>query len=209
MEHFAIIDSVTGKVVQTGLCQEGMALRQRCRDGQIAIRTDTALDSRNHYFNAKGGLVVAPDSPAAWAVFDVAAQEWIDPRDAAQRAAGLRAAKADAIDGINAWAGVQRQRYITTGAGQEMIYLAKQDEAVRWIADPAPDPSTYPMISPEVGVTAQDEWQLAQLWSNMSALWLVAGAAIEGQRLRAIAAIDQAPDPAAVQRAVATFRLSL
>ena len=37
MEHFAILDTTTGQIVQTGMCQEGMVKEQRCQEGQIAI----------------------------------------------------------------------------------------------------------------------------------------------------------------------------
>lgn len=96
MEHFAIIDTATGRVVQTGTCQEGMAVNQWCHDGQVAIQTDLPLESRDNYFNSNGDLIVAPPQPAPWAVFDVEAEEWLDPRDDASRAEAYRAALAEA-----------------------------------------------------------------------------------------------------------------
>ncbi len=95
----------------------------------------------------------------------------------------LAAARAAAVAEINAWAAQERLAYITVIPGQEMIYMAKEAEARAWLADPAPDMMAYPLLSAEVGITAPDVYQLAQLWVNLAALWRDAAARIEGERL--------------------------
>ena len=109
--------------------------------------------------------------------------------------------KARAVARINDAASSLRQHYITVIPGQEMIYLAKEAEAVRYLGDPAPDMAEYPMLSAEVGITAPTAYELAQLWANMSALWRQVAAQIETARLTAIYAIEAAPDAAAIQTA--------
>lgn len=73
-----------------------------------------------------------------------------------------------------------------------MLYLRKEAEAKAWVADPDPQLASYPLIAAEVGFTAADGAQIAQVWLNMAALWAQAAASIETARLGAIATIDAA-----------------
>ena len=98
----------------------------------------------------------------------------------------LAVAREAAVAEINAWAAQERLAYITVMPGQEMIYMAKEAEARAWLADPAPEMAAYPLLAAEVGITAPDAYQLAQLWVNLAALWRVAAARIEGERLSRI-----------------------
>lgn len=109
--------------------------------------------------------------------------------------------KARAVARINDAASSLRQHYITVIPGQEMIYLAKEAEAVRYLAEAPETLTEYPMLSAEVGITAPTAYELAQLWANMSALWRQVAAAIEHIRLSAIYAVETAPDAAAIQTA--------
>jgi len=94
----------------------------------------------------------------------------------------LAVAREAAVAEINAWAAQERLAYITVMPGQEMIYMAKEAEARAYLVD-----STIgPMLAAEVGITAPDAYQLAQLWVNLAALWRVAAARIEGERLSRI-----------------------
>ncbi len=81
---------------------------------------------------------------------------------------------------------------VTPLPGQDMIYLAKQAEARAWIADPVPNPTDYPLLCAEVGITAPDAHSLAQLWLNMAALMISEGARLEALRLSVGNAIDAA-----------------
>ena len=98
----------------------------------------------------------------------------------------LAVAREAAVAEINAWAAQERLAYITVMPGQEMIYMAKEAEARAWLADPAPEMAAYPLLAAEVGITAPDAYQLAQLWVNLATLWRVAAARIEGERLSRI-----------------------
>lgn len=117
----------------------------------------------------------------------------------------LERVKARAVARVNDAASSLRGQYITVIPGQEMIYLAKEAEAVRYLAE-TPEPVTldgYPMLAAEVGITAPTAYELAQLWANMSALWRGIAAQIETARLGAIYQIETAPDAAAVDAIVA------
>ena len=148
----------------------------------------------------QGEVHPLPPKPGASAVFDPAAGAWV--RDAAALAADLETAKAAAIAQVNAWAGRERARHITIAPAQEMIYLAKEVEAARWLADPSPDVADYPLIGAEVGITAPDAGQIAQVWANMAALWRIVAAQIEAARLGTIAQIEAAEDEAALSQIV-------
>ena len=130
-----------------------------------------------------------------------------DPaRIAARAAADLVAAKAAAITAINAAAGLARQKFITTSPGQDMIYIAKEREALAFLAAPTADLAAYPLLAAEVGVTAPTPWELAQIWANVAVYWRGLAAQIEGARMRAIARIEVAADPRSVAAERASFR---
>lgn len=149
----------------------------------------------------QGAVHPLPPKPGDSATFDPAAGVWV--RDAAALAADLAAAKSAAIAQVNAWAGRERARHITIAPGQDMIYLAKEAEALRYLADPDPSPADYPLICAEVGVTAPDAYQIAQIWAQMAALWRQIAAQIETLRLWTIKAIAEAGDEDGVSAALA------
>lgn len=111
---------------------------------------------------------------------------------AARQASDLAGLKAEAIALINAKAGRTRQQFITTSPGQDMIYIAKEREALAFLAAPVDDLTAYPLLAAEVGVTAPTAWQLAQLWANVAVYWRGIAAQIEGARMRAIAQLKDA-----------------
>jgi len=99
----------------------------------------------------------------------------------------------------------ERMRWITGGAGQAMTYQAKAAEAERFLADPSPVPSSYPLLSAEIGITAEDLAGVAAVVRAEHTAWLTAGAAIEAARLgtkRAIAAASNEADARAAREAV-------
>jgi len=95
-------------------------------------------------------------------------------------------------DVVDARAETERLKYITPGSGQAMTYQQKADEARRFVAAEAPVAADYPMLSGEVGVTADDIAGVAAVVKAAHEGWQVIGAAIEGVRLRAKKAINQA-----------------
>lgn len=120
-------------------------------------------------------------------------------------AATLAAAKTVARAEITARISAARSAMITTLPGQQMIYLAKEAEARAFLTDPAPDLAAYPLLSAEIGITAPDALQLAQIWLNMGDLWRSTAAGLEALRLGAAAAVEAAGTLEEVGNAMAVF----
>lgn len=137
------------------------------------------------FYVADGAVAAFPEKPFDHATFDFDAGEWIDARPIEQ-------VKIAARIKLSRWVEAQRRLYITKLPGQEMIYLAKEEEAFRFLSDPEPDMSAYPFISSEVGITAQTAWQVAQLWAHMASIWRGAAAILEQARLGTAAQIEAA-----------------
>lgn len=112
---------------------------------------------------------------------------------------------AAAIASVNGTCGDLRCRLITSIPGQDMIYMAKETEAARYIADPAPDPADYPLIASEEGITAPTIYEVAQIILNKAAGFRTAGAAIERVRLGYIAQLEVLTDPKLIPSVLATF----
>lgn len=110
----------------------------------------------------------------------------------AKAEADLLAAKVAAKARVTEWAGAERAKYITILPGQEMIYLAKEAEAVRFLDDPDPDLAGYPFLAGEIGITGDTAHQIAQIWLHMSGIWRAIAAQIEATRLGMAAEIDAA-----------------
>lgn len=111
--------------------------------------------------------------------------------------------RAEAVRRVDKAAEAERQRWITGGSGQAMVYLAKAAEARRYLATvpPPADLADYPLLSAEVGITAATALDLAQTWLALDAGWTTVAARIEGARLAAKAAIAAASTPAAIAAA--------
>jgi hypothetical protein len=88
----------------------------------------------------------------------------------------------------------QRLKYVTPGSAKAMVYSQKHDEARRFAADPDPAPESYPLLSAEVGITAEDLAGVAQVVIATANTWLKIAAAIEHKEKQARLAIAQAPD---------------
>ncbi len=118
--------------------------------------------------------------------------------------ARLAAEKRAAVAQVNGMADQVRRMFITPIIGQEMVYLEKEAEARRYLAeDPEPeDLGAYPFISAEVGVSAVTAQQVAQLYLNLGAQWRVVGSMLENVRLGSIATIEAATTLAQISTAV-------
>ncbi|MDP9809343.1 hypothetical protein J2W42_002191 [Rhizobium tibeticum] len=99
----------------------------------------------------------------------------------------------------------ERLKYITGGAGQAMTYQQKSDEAKRYFAaleaGGTPEPSDFPLLSVEVGITAQTLGDVAAVVNNAFLQWQVIGGAIEAARLGTKAAIEAATTVATAEAA--------
>lgn len=114
---------------------------------------------------------------------------------AAMQAEKLARAKAAGQARLIETMAAARLAFVTPLPGQDMVYLAKEAEARSWVAADAPSLADYLLLSAEVGITAPDADQLAQLWLNMATLWRAAAAQLEALRLSTQAAIEAAVSP--------------
>jgi hypothetical protein len=105
--------------------------------------------------------------------------------------------KTNAMRAIDTAAERERLRYITPGAGQAMVYKAKQEEALSFTASGV----VGPLMLAEIGITAPDATALANLWLTMQNQWLQAAAQIEAKRLTAKAAVQNATSLAQIEAA--------
>ncbi|HEV7369105.1 hypothetical protein [Arenibaculum sp.] len=90
--------------------------------------------------------------------------------------------------------------------GKDGVYQLKLEEAAAWrVAGEPADPSPYPHLAAEVGLTAATVGELAALWEALAAAWAAASAAIEAVEQRALKAIRDAvaaDDRAAIDAAL-------
>lgn len=117
----------------------------------------------------------------------------------------LEDAKRLARDKILSLTATIRKQFITEAPGQEMIYLAKQEEAKAWLSDPTPALANYPLISAEIGVTGQDGYQISQIWLYMAATWIQVAAVIEGARIQHMNMVDAALTSSQAEGAALAF----
>lgn len=121
--------------------------------------------------------------------------------------ADLAPLKAAAQARADATMAATRGLYVTDLPAQQMIYQAKEAEAVAYLAlEPEPtDLTGFPFLANEVGITAATAAELAQLWVAMSDQWRSIAGALESIRLTHKAAITAAATEAEVAAADAAF----
>lgn len=103
---------------------------------------------------------------------------------------------------IDAAAEDERLKYITPGNGQAMTYQQKVAEAQAYKAASNPKAEDYPILSSEVGITAETLSGVADTVLAAFAQWQQIGAAIEAVRLGAKRDIDAAADEPAARAVV-------
>jgi hypothetical protein len=144
---------------------------------------------------------------------------WLSVERRIVRGAGSALVKAAAVARARAAArtrfydavGRARLAFVTDIPGQQNIYAAKETEARSYLAA-TPAPATlvaYPLIAAEVGITAPDAYQLAQVWANMAALWKQVAAATERLRMEMSAALDAATSEAEIDAATSAYEAAL
>lgn len=119
--------------------------------------------------------------------------------------ASLSAIKSSLKGQIDSLAENERLKYITPGAGQAMTYQQKVDEARAFKNASSPNAADYPVLSSEVGITAETLSEVADVVLAAFAQWQQIGAAIEAVRLGAKRDIDAAADEAAARVIVDTI----
>lgn len=119
-------------------------------------------------------------------------------RSEVSKARELNGCKDKAKETVNKRMDQIRSRYITPIAGQDMIYMSKETEALAYVAA-TPEPSTvtgwetqYPFIAGEVGSTGSSAYEVAQVFLNLAAQWRGIGAQLEKARIETIQAISLA-----------------
>lgn len=130
--------------------------------------------------------------------------EWQTGIDAArqQPAATLEQVKSTLKAGVDVAAEAERLKYITPGNGQAMTYQQKVAEAQAFKAASNPKAADYPILSSEVGITAETLDDVADVVLRAFAQWQQIGAMIESVRLGAKRDIDTATDEAAARAIV-------
>ena len=113
----------------------------------------------------------------------------------------IQTALLGSIDPVMTAAEGERLKYITPGAGQSMTYQQKMEEVRALAQDVDPDAANYPLLSAEIGITAPSLAEVATVVLAAFHLWQQVGAAIEGTRLGAKAAIDAAETVEAAEAA--------
>lgn len=117
-------------------------------------------------------------------------------------AVGMAGVRTELKARIDAAAEAERLKYITPGAGQAMTYQQKVDEARAFKIASSPKAADYPVLSSEVGITAETLSEVADVVLASFSLWQQIGAAIEAVRLGAKRDIDAAADEAAARAIV-------
>ena len=117
----------------------------------------------------------------------------------------LTSAQEQALTRIDAAAETERAKYITSGAGQAMVYQQKQAEAHAYTANPS---GTYPHLQAEIGITGRTLEEVAQTVLAMEAGWTRVSATIEAARLSAKAAIRACTTVEAVDQVLDSLRWS-
>ena len=111
----------------------------------------------------------------------------------------------------------ERLKYITDGVGQSMTYTEKFNQAVDYSkkyaahqADPknvtAPVENEYPLLRASIGIDGSSMIEVAETVTYAFALWEKIGAAIEGIRLKAKAAIGDAKTAEEAQAVFASIK---
>lgn len=203
MAYFIVVDAGTGKILRTGSAPLA-AIEQQAQIGEFAIEAPDYIRSASHYWTATG-FKEFPAQPSPYHTFDFASEEWSDFRSEAQIASDLLAAKDRAMGAVNRSIAQIRTRYVTNMPAQDMIYLRKEQEARSWVSSASPDLSDYPMIASEIGITGADADQVAQVWLNMSSIWVTVAASLEQIRLGTSEDIYNATSDAGIDATVSAF----
>ncbi len=141
-----------------------------------------------------------PASPEVESGWHYENGKYVEP--SAPTAVPLVAIKTNLKQRIDTRAENERLKYITPGEGQAMTYQQKVDEARAFKAASNPKAADYPVLSSEVGITAETLSEVADIVLAAFALWQQIGAAIEAVRLGAKRDIDAAADEAAARAIV-------
>lgn len=191
-------DGIDGLSIPESLVEVPNA-RLRVRDGGIV---DVA-DVTTWYVDAAGQKHIVPG--AGRATMQCAWDAKLVFEAGAWRGVSLDDVKAEHKALIDAAAEKERLKYITAGSGQSMVYQEKGAEADRYALDPAPVAANYPILSASVGADGATLADVAATVTATRRQWIALAAAIEGARLAAKVAIDEAETPEASAAVLAAY----
>ena len=115
--------------------------------------------------------------------------------------------KATARGDINSVVELARRKHITPIAGQELMYIRREDEAKHFLAE-NPEPTDlrgYPFIRAKSKSAKMSAYEAAQIFLNMAAEWDGFSATIEEVREAAVDAIEDAATKAIVDLITSDF----
>lgn len=173
------------------------------RDSRIFIDALGAQHEHLVFDWYKGGreeyLKLFPDAPMPSAFPSVVASTTAGgyisrkPDDLASAEAEiLPHAKADAKRSVDVSAGKWRSMIVSPGESMDSVYIRKGNQAQAWLAatDPDIDAPEFCYIKAEIGVTGQTADEVAQVVMGMAVAYDQFVAAIEAERLKIKAAVD-------------------
>lgn len=136
-------------------------------------------------------------------------------RSETSKALELNGCKDNAKDAVYKRMDQIRSQFITPIAGQDMIYMAKEAEALAYVAATT-EPNTvagweqdYPFIAGEVGSTGSSPYEVAQVYLNLAAQWRYIGSQLEKVRIETIQAIGTAQSETAVDQVLGEFETAM
>lgn len=156
-----------------------------------------------------GEVLEMPSQPSPAHRFDYEQRIWFDPRTQDDLVAELNRYRSEAKARITQLRGQARLTYVTDIPGQEMLYVAKNEEAKAYLVDPDPQPYDYPLIMSEVGVTAPTGYEVAQIFTNLNAMWRYAAGQLDAACFQAEMGVDQAPDIATIDFIIGQLEAAL
>lgn len=156
------------------------------------------------------GIFVVEDVPSDLSLYKMVGSEMV-LKTSAELDSDFPQFKAMAVHQVNQMVAAARVQYITDLPGQDAIYDAKRKEAVDFLAlDPTPsDTIGFPFLTQEAGITAPTAYELAQLWVNLSDLWIPTAAQMEGLRNAANTTIAAATTRAEIDTALSNLTSQL
>ncbi|MGN7869545.1 hypothetical protein [Paracoccus sp. 22332] len=188
---YVAIDPGTGQILRSGICSPESFAAMAVAGESLKEAVPGVTDDSHFWDYLINDWREFPPRPGPWAEFDFFARQWFDPRD---NAAELEAWKRNGLAEITVLRGRARLAYITDLPGQDMLYMAKAEEARAYLSDPAPTDADYPLVMSEVGITAPTAYEVAQVFANLNSLWRYAAGSLDAACFQAEAAVRQAPD---------------
>lgn len=203
MQAFVLYDPANGHVERAGIAGP-LDWELQKQDGLEILPVDTLPASASY---VKSNILKPyPDKAHDGLTFDYENEDWVDLRDEVQIVSDLNVKKNAEIDLINRLSGVIRESFVTDIPAQQMLYMSKETEAASYLTALDPVLDDYPLIAAEVGITAQNAYEVAQVYINKAHILRLTAASLEKIRLGAIKQIEDAQSLDDINTAVETFR---